>query len=74
MIPQDGIRMTPGAAELEILRYLAAGQDPFTGCHANGDFRKCLQALAELRRAQLIDRLQRLTASGRAALAAAGAQ
>jgi hypothetical protein len=72
MTPQDGIQAGPDAAELEILRYLAAGQDPFKGCHANGDFRKCMEALAGLRRAQLIDRSQRLTASGEALLAAFG--
>ena len=73
MIAQDGIKTRPDAAALEVLRYLAAGQDPFKGCHVNGDFRKCLQTLADLRRAKLIDHLQRLTASGQAALAAVGA-
>jgi len=72
MIAQDGIKPRLGAAELEVLRYLAAGQDPFKGCHVNGDFRKCLQTLADLRRAKLIDPLQRLTVSGQAALAAFG--
>ena len=72
MTPQDGIQPGPDAAELEVLRYLAAGEDPFKGCHVNGDFRKCLQTLADLRRAKLIDPFQRLTASGEAVLAAAG--
>jgi len=62
----------PGMAALEILRAIAAGEDPFTGCRASGDFGKCLQTLAELRRGGLIDRSQRLTEAGRAALAAGG--
>ena len=74
MNPQCGTAAAPGTAGLEVLRTIAAGEDPFTGCRANGDFGKCLQTLAELRRGGLIDRSQRLTEAGQAALAAGGTQ
>jgi hypothetical protein len=70
MNPDCGTAVMPDMAGLEILRTIAAGADPFTGCHANGDFGKCLQTLAELRRGGLIDRSRQLTEAGRAVLAA----
>lgn len=70
MKPENSGSGTHDTAQLEILRQIAAGQDAFTGCQANGDFRLRLQKLADLRRAGLIDPAQRLTESGRAALAA----
>lgn len=68
MTPQERQPLPCAASELEILCHIAAGQDAFTGCQANGDFRTRLQALAALRRAGLIDHAQRLTISGREAL------
>jgi hypothetical protein len=70
MNQECGHAALPGMAGLEILRAIAAGADPFTGCHASGDFGKCLQTLAELRRGGLIDRSRQLTEAGRAVLAA----
>ena len=51
--------------ELEwlVLRHLAAGEDPFTGC-ACGDYGRRLLVLAGLRRARLIDQTSRLTDAG----------
>lgn len=69
MTAQEHQPLPCAASELEILRQIAAGQDAFTGCQANGDFRKRLQLLAQLRRAGLIDHAQRLTPCGRAAVA-----
>ena len=69
MTPQEHRPAPCEAAELEILRHIVAGRDAFTGCQANGDFRKRLESLAGLRRAGLIDHAQRLTVSGREALA-----
>ncbi len=74
MTPQEHQPVPCAASELEILRYIAADQDAFTGCQANGDFRARLQALAALRRAGLIDHAQRLTPAGRAALAVLAAE
>lgn len=66
MIAECGHAAAPGAPELEALRHIAAGRDPFTGCAACGDFGRRLQTLAALRRAGLIDHSDRLTAAGRA--------
>jgi hypothetical protein len=62
--------MHPQLREQEwlVLRYLAAGEDAFTGCTACGDYGRRMQALAGLRRARLIDRASRLTEAGRALL------
>lgn len=64
----------PGMPELEALNYIAMALDPFAGCRANGDFGKRLRALAALRHDGLIDHAGRLTALGRAALAAFSAR
>ena len=49
--------------EWRVLRHLAAGEDPFTGC-ACGDYGQRLLVLAGLRRACLIDQTSRLTEAG----------
>lgn len=72
MMTRENVPPPCAASELEILRHIAAGHDAFTGCDANGDFRKRLQVLAGLRRAGLIDHAQRLTAAGYALLAQQG--
>jgi hypothetical protein len=59
-----------GEQELQALHYVAQGQDPFTGCSANGDFGRRLFTLATLRRICLIDHHDRLTESGRGLLMA----
>jgi hypothetical protein len=62
--------MHPQLREQEwlVLRHLAAGEDPFTGCSACGDYGRRMLALAGLRRASLIDRASHLTEAGRALL------
>ncbi|MBL6752316.1 MAG: hypothetical protein ISP90_17495 [Nevskia sp.] len=70
MIAECAQAAAPAAPELEALRYIAAGRDPFTGCAACGDYGRRLQLLAALRRAALIDHSDRLTAAGRAMLEA----
>lgn len=72
MMTRENVPPPCAASELEILRHIAAGHDAFTGCDANGDFRKRLQVLAELRRAGLIDHAQRLTPAGYTFLAQQG--
>jgi hypothetical protein len=66
--------VNPQLRELEwrVLRHLAAGEDPFTGCSACGDYGPRMLALAGLRRACLIDPLSRLTEAGRLLLLDAG--
>lgn len=60
--------------ELQALNYLAAGQDPFAGCSACGDFGKRMQTLAALRRAGMIDHSNRLSALGRSVVGGDGAE
>jgi hypothetical protein len=55
--------------EWQVLRRLAAGEDPFCGCAASGDYGPRMLVLACLRRACLIDQTGRLTESGQALLA-----
>lgn len=57
-----------GEAELMVLHDIAAGRDPFAGCHMRGDYGKCMLTLASLRRAGLIDHHDHLTDAGRGAL------
>jgi hypothetical protein len=54
--------------ELQALHYIAAGQDPFAGCCASGDFGRRLRILAALRRAGMIDHGNQLTAPARGLL------
>jgi hypothetical protein len=54
--------------ELQALHDIAAGRDPFGGCHVSGDYGKCMLTLAALRRAGLIDHHDHLTDAGRGML------
>jgi hypothetical protein len=62
-----------GEAELMVLQDIAAGRDPFNGCHVRGDYGKCMLTLAALRRAGLIDHHDHLTEAGRGLLVGSAA-
>lgn len=60
--------VTIGETELNALHDIAAGRDPFNGCHVRGDYGRCMLVLAALRRAGLIDHHDHLTDAGRGIL------